>query len=172
MQTKYNTTSDSETHCIECVDAMYRYALFLTCNPEDAEGLVQETYARALQLIGNPWGGGNAKKGLFAILRDIWLHDVGRSHPKSDESPVRRRGPHSAVGYPGGLHHASASGIEDEQVRIAVRSLPVPYCEVILLREFEDLSYHSIATVLGCPVGTVVARLSQARTALRELLAA
>jgi DNA-directed RNA polymerase specialized sigma24 family protein len=41
---------------------------------------------------------------------------------------------------------------------------------VIVLREFEDLSYEEIAQVLDCPPGTVMSRLSRAREKLKEML--
>ena len=45
-----------------------------------------------------------------------------------------------------------------------------PYREVIVLREFEGLSYHEIADILHCPAGTVMSRLGRAREKLRLLL--
>ncbi len=53
-----------------------------------------------------------------------------------------------------------------------VRQLPVDFREVILLREFEELSYQEIAAVLDCPAGTVMSRLARARSKLRTLLSA
>ncbi len=50
-------------------------------------------------------------------------------------------------------------------------SLPVEFREIILLREFEELSYQEIADVLGCPAGTVMSRLGRARAKLRTALA-
>jgi len=62
--------------------------------------------------------------------------------------------------------------IETEQVRAAVQELPVEFREVILLREYEELSYQEIARVLDCPIGTVMSRLGSARAKLRALLSA
>jgi RNA polymerase sigma-70 factor (ECF subfamily) len=45
------------------------------------------------------------------------------------------------------------------------------FIEIILLREFEELSYQEIADVLGCPAGTVMSRLGRARAKLRTALA-
>jgi RNA polymerase sigma-70 factor (ECF subfamily) len=60
--------------------------------------------------------------------------------------------------------------MEHEQVRHAIQQLPADFREIILLREFEELSYQEIATILGCPTGTVMSRLARARASLRKLL--
>ena len=60
--------------------------------------------------------------------------------------------------------------MEKEQVQAAIQALSVKFREIILLREFEELSYHEIAGVLDCPVGTVMSRLARARSKLRVLL--
>jgi RNA polymerase sigma-70 factor (ECF subfamily) len=62
------------------------------------------------------------------------------------------------------------SKIEAEELRSAMRTLQPKFREIILLREFEDLSCKEIATVLDCPIGTVLSRLNRARTQLRRLL--
>ena len=64
------------------------------------------------------------------------------------------------------------SRMEHEQVREAIQQLPLDFREVILLREFEELSYQEIATILDCPTGTVMSRLARARAKLRMLLSA
>jgi RNA polymerase sigma-70 factor (ECF subfamily) len=62
--------------------------------------------------------------------------------------------------------------LEREQVRAAIQKLPVEFREIILLREYEELSYPEIASVLDCPAGTVMSRLGRARAKLRVLLSA
>jgi RNA polymerase sigma-70 factor (ECF subfamily) len=62
------------------------------------------------------------------------------------------------------------SNVEQEQVRGAIQQLPLEFREVILLREYEELSYEEIAAMLESPVGTVMSRLARARLKLRELL--
>ncbi len=62
------------------------------------------------------------------------------------------------------------SKMEAEQVRKAIQELTVEFREIILLREYEDLSYLEIASVLDCPVGTVMSRLGRARAKLRAAL--
>ena len=55
-------------------------------------------------------------------------------------------------------------------VRRALEKLDPMDREILLLREFEQLSYAEIADLLGLPVNTVRSRLFRARTALRDLL--
>jgi len=57
-----------------------------------------------------------------------------------------------------------------EQMEKAIMSLPEEQRLVLMLCEFEGLSYQEIADVLECPIGTVRSRLSRARTALQEIL--
>jgi RNA polymerase sigma-70 factor, ECF subfamily len=62
------------------------------------------------------------------------------------------------------------SQVTREFVRDAIEQLPVEFREIIILREYEDLSYQEIAALLECPPGTVMSRLARARSRLRELL--
>ena len=62
------------------------------------------------------------------------------------------------------------SKVEREQVHEAIQQLPVEFREIILLREYEELSHQEIAVVLWCPAGTVMSRLGRARSRLRVLL--
>ena len=62
------------------------------------------------------------------------------------------------------------SKVEIEQVREAIMRLPLEFREIILLREYEELSYQEIANFLDCPAGTVMSRLARARSKLRALL--
>jgi RNA polymerase sigma-70 factor, ECF subfamily len=60
--------------------------------------------------------------------------------------------------------------MEIEQLRTAIQKLPIEFREIIMLREYEDLSYREVANILDCPVGTVMSRLARAREKLREYL--
>jgi RNA polymerase sigma-70 factor, ECF subfamily len=80
-------------------------------------------------------------------------------------------GPNESAGATQNPHAEYVTKIEREQVRVAIKKLPVEYSETIILREYEELSYQEIAGVLGCPPGTVMSRLARARARIREALA-
>jgi RNA polymerase sigma-70 factor (ECF subfamily) len=54
----------------------------------------------------------------------------------------------------------------------ALGELSSEHREILVLRDYQDLSYLQIAEVLGIPKGTVMSRLHRARRALRDLLRA
>lgn len=57
-----------------------------------------------------------------------------------------------------------------EEFREAIESLPMLHREIVVLRDIEGFSYQEIATMLGCPAGTVMSRLGRAREKLRRIL--
>jgi RNA polymerase sigma-70 factor (ECF subfamily) len=57
-----------------------------------------------------------------------------------------------------------------QMLRRALRKLPAEFLEIILLREFEELSYKQIAEVIQAPVGTVMSRLARARRRLAQIV--
>ena len=61
-------------------------------------------------------------------------------------------------------------GLAEERVRAAVFELPRVHREVIALCDLEELSYATVASILGCPIGTVRSRLSRARALLASRL--
>src|SRR5882762_3249501 len=67
-------------------------------------------------------------------------------------------------------HALYVSKVERDQVRQAIQQLPEEFREIIVLREYEELSYQEIATLLDCPAGTLMSRLGRARSKLRSLL--
>jgi len=144
--------------------------LVLTRNHAEAEDLVQETYVRAMQAMARLRAGSNMKGWLFTILRNIWFNQLRkrRNGPQTVEIEVWDDVANS-VAEP---HDLYVSKLETEQVRAAIQELPVQFREIILLREYEDLSYREIASILHCPVGTVMSRLGRTRAKLRTLLAA
>ena len=157
---------------LEHLDGLYSYALVLTRNHAEAEDLVQETYVRAIPAMGRLRAGSNTKGWLFTILRNVWRNQLRkwRNGPQMIEMDVGDDVANSIVETSKDSHDLYVSKLEAEQVRAAIQELPVDFREIILLREYEDLSYQEIANLLDCPVGTVMSRLGRARAKLRVLL--
>ncbi len=146
---------------------LYNFAHWLTQNREEAEDLVQETYAKALKGFSSFEPGTNFKAWIFRILRNTFLNSrtglkgaaVGLDLIDDDPVlPAEHQTPETIL-----IDRAS-----QQVVQGAIAELPVPYREVLLLCEVEEMSYREIATALAIPVGTVMSRLSRARRALRE----
>jgi RNA polymerase sigma-70 factor, ECF subfamily len=158
----------------EYLDGLYGYAMVLSRNQAEAEDLVQETCLRALRAMERLRPDSNVKSWLFTILRNIWLNQLRqrRIAPDTVDLDSDEYGANRAVDSSKDPHAAFVSDLEREQVRHAIEKLPLEFREIILLREYEELSYEEIAAMLQCPVGTVMSRLARARSKLRDLLAA
>jgi RNA polymerase sigma-70 factor (ECF subfamily) len=158
----------------EYLDGLYSYALVLSRNQAEAQDLVQETCLRALRAMERLRPDSNVKSWLFTILRNIWLNQLRQRKGApdvvdldSDEYCENR-----AVDSSKDPYAAYVSDLEGVQVRQAIEQLPREFREIILLREYEELSYEEIAAMLQCPIGTVMSRLARARSKLRDLLVA
>jgi RNA polymerase sigma-70 factor (ECF subfamily) len=156
----------------EYLDGLYRYAMVLSRNSAEAEDLVQETCLRALRGLNGLRTDGSAKSWLFTILRNMWLNQLRerRAVPEMvdlDPDGIGANEPADASQDP---HGDYVTKIQRDQVRLAIQKLPLERREIIILREYEELSYQEIAAVLGCPVGTVMSRLARGRLRLRNIL--
>jgi RNA polymerase sigma-70 factor (ECF subfamily) len=158
---------------LQYLDGLYGYAMTLARNQAAAEDLVQETYLRAVRAFQHLRPDSNLKSWLFTILRNVWLNQV--RHIRSNFRAVEMDEPVSGTWV---FEDKSSKDprlmyltkVKQADVRKAIENLPAVYREVIVLREFEELSYQEIAQVLDCPRGTVMSRLSRAREKLKEML--
>lgn len=149
--------------------SLYRYARALCHDPPLAEELVQEAYKRALAAPRKPASAGSAdfRRWLFTILRHLWQNELRQRHSHS----LREADYRSATQKRGESPEAILDRrLLQSEVLHALDSLPETYREVLILREFEDLSYAEIAEVLECPAGTVMSRLARGRELLRRHL--
>jgi RNA polymerase sigma-70 factor (ECF subfamily) len=156
------------------LDALYRLARHLTNDDEDAEDLVQETYARALGKRAQFVPGSNVRAWLFRILRNLYVDGWRRSKARperehlGDEEPPEIAGRHREV-LRGDEELDRLRRVVAEDIEAALQALSVDARTIVLL-DHEGLSYEELAEVLGCEIGTVRSRLSRARARLRELL--
>jgi RNA polymerase sigma-70 factor (ECF subfamily) len=172
MFLRSNGSSSEADMLLEHFDGLYSYAVALSRNRVDAEDLVQETYVRAFRAVGRLRKESNIKSWLFTILRNIWLNQLRQSRAAVQMSGMDIDQFVPELPAPTGKdpHSLLVTSLEQQQIRHAISQLPPEFREIILLREFEDLSYQEIAGVLNCPIGTVMSRLGRARSKLRVLL--
>lgn len=157
---------------LEYLDSLFSYAMVLTRNHAEAEDLVQETYVRAMPAMKRLRSESNVKAWFFKILRNAWLNHLRkrRTGPEIAWTDVEDDAVKDIAEPSQDAYHALVSKMEREQVQAAIQALSAKFREIILLREYEELSYHEIAGLLDCPVGTVMSRLARARSKLRLLL--
>lgn len=161
--------------------AMLRFALALTDDPAAAEDIVHDTFIELLRRPGNyDVARGSVRGYLYGIAR----HQVSRRLRSARSVPVEPDViENQATGdwgdEPETLSAADAGGtLEDEteraqnieRIRAALRTLPLPFREVIVWCELEELPYAAVAAILQCPIGTVRSRLHRARALLAEAL--
>jgi RNA polymerase sigma-70 factor (ECF subfamily) len=151
-------------------EQLYNFACWLTHDRQEAEDLVQETYAKALKGFSSFQPGTNFRAWIYKILRNSFLTSrtglrVTATVPlnfEGDEEnlPKVKETPESIL-----LQRS-----DRELVQQALEQLPVAYREVLLLCEVEEMSYQEISATLAIPMGTVMSRLSRARRALRAVV--
>ena len=167
-----NTEQSFRDSALQYLDGLYGYAMTLARNPADAEDLVQETYVRAMGAFERLRPGSNLKSWLFTILRNFRFNQIrnSRSKPRLLDTDGHSRTPELEDKSSKDPFSLCLTKIKQVDVRKAIENLPAAYREVIVLREFEELSYREIAQILDCPCGTVMSRLKRARERLKELL--
>ncbi len=149
-------------------DRLYNFAHWLTQDRQEAEDLVQETYVKALKGFSSFRPGTNFRAWIYQILRNTFF--TSRTGLKSAATaPLDLERDEQALPAVNDTPESILLQRSDRQlVQEALGRLPVPYREVLLLCEFEEMSYQEISATLAIPMGTVMSRLSRARRALRE----
>jgi RNA polymerase sigma factor (sigma-70 family) len=141
---------------------LHRLGGLLTGNRSAGEDLVQETVLRALRYF-DGYNGDGFRAWMAAIMRNVH-RDRPRVSPVPTEDewlqsiPDMSPNPEQLA-----MHNDNASRLRD-----MVAGLPEALREVLVLREFGNLSYAQIAAMLNLPMGTVMSRLSRARDDLRQ----
>lgn len=150
------------------LDAAYNLASWLTRNTQEAEDAVQEACLRAFRFFPG-FRGGDARAWLMKIVRNTCytLSHSNRKFQGAAEFDENLFSLDSCVPNP---EQAALQNDRDSRVRKALEKLPANFREILILREFEGMSYREIAYITGMPAGTVMSTLSRARDRLRLAL--
>jgi RNA polymerase sigma-70 factor (ECF subfamily) len=153
-------------------DQLFNLAHWLTGDRTDAEDLVQETYAKALKGFRSFEEGTNVRSWMFKILRNTFL--TSRTGLKVKNTVLLED---EFDGVDITAHDITPEVLllkleNSRSVMSALAELPVPFREMVLLSDMEELSYKEIAQILAVPIGTVMSRLSRGRKMLRQALLA
>jgi RNA polymerase sigma-70 factor (ECF subfamily) len=148
------------------LDSAHNLARWLTRNPDDANDVVQEAYARALR-YSSGFRGGDVKAWLLTIVRNTAYGWLGQGRRSGFVEPFDEE-VHSDRNSTSNPEQQLMRRHEGELAAAALARLPTRFREILVLREFEGLSYREMSDVLGVPIGTVMSTLSRARDRLRR----
>jgi RNA polymerase sigma-70 factor (ECF subfamily) len=157
---------DNSNDCAQLVadhhEVLYRYAYRLTGSVPDAEDLTQQTFLVAQARLDQLRNTRSARGWLFAILRNAWIKDHRKRQPVLAAS--------LELNMDNIPEEITPDLIDRERLQNALDELPDEFKAVVLLFYFEGCSYREIAEKLDLPAGTVMSRLSRAKSHLRVKL--
>ncbi|MCU0485127.1 MAG: sigma-70 family RNA polymerase sigma factor [Anaerolineales bacterium] len=153
---------------------LYRLALKMLQNPQDAEDVLQETFIKAFRYINTFDGRSSLSTWLYRVATNEALMQLRRKHPDSvsieepDENGDTEQEPLQIVDWCCLPEQELLSSETRRRLDEAVSRLPETLKTVFLLRDIEDLSTAETAEVLNLTETAVKTRLSRARLRLRE----
>ncbi|MCX6365799.1 MAG: sigma-70 family RNA polymerase sigma factor [Armatimonadetes bacterium] len=168
-----------ETQMLPHLDSLYRAALSMTRNAQDADDLVQDTFVRAYQFIDKFQVGTNARAWLFRILTNLFINNYRRkkrepektSYDEMEDFFLYNRLQDAYVSGKADTPESAVMGkIQVEAIQEAIGNLPGEYRDTVILADLNELSYQEISEILEIPIGTVRSRLSRGRRLVQRAL--
>jgi len=163
-----------EEEALELADQVYRVARRFVSTREEAEDLMQETYARAFRSWRSYQPGTNLRAWLLRILTNLNI-DRGRRIQRSPDMQPLEEGDYFLYNK---LEEAGDTDEERVDRRLsqddavgALSEVPHDFRDVIVLVDIGDFSYADAAQILDIPIGTVMSRLHRGRRILKQQLA-
>jgi RNA polymerase sigma-70 factor, ECF subfamily len=166
-----------EEEALELADQVYNVARRLVSSREEAEDLMQDTYARAFRNWRSFEPGTNLRAWLLRILTNLNI-DRGRRVQRTPGTQPLEEGDYflynrleSSAGEPGAAEERVLSRLSQNHVVEALADLPHDFRDVVVLVDIGEFSYAEAAQILGIPIGTVMSRLHRGRRVLKKELA-
>jgi RNA polymerase sigma-70 factor, ECF subfamily len=166
-----------EEEALQLADQVYRVARRLVGSREDADELVQETYARAFRSWRSYTPGTNLRAWLLRILTNLNI-DRGRRRRRAPEMRPLEEGDYFLYNR---LEESSRESVSDQEAVVerlsqddvvtALSSVPHDFRDVVVLVDIGDFTYQDAAQILDIPLGTVMSRLHRGRRILKSALA-
>jgi RNA polymerase sigma-70 factor, ECF subfamily len=165
-----------EEEALALSDQVYRVARHLVRDPEEADDLMQETYARAFRSWRSFTPGTNLRAWLLRILTNLNI-DRGRKQQRSPDFQPLEEGDYFLYNR---LEETAAGPTDEERIvqRLsqddvvgALSSVPHDFRDVVVLVDIGDFTYADAAQILDIPVGTVMSRLHRGRRILKQAMA-
>jgi RNA polymerase sigma-70 factor (ECF subfamily) len=161
------TPETFEAEAMPHLNDLFRTAVRLTRNKIDAEDLVQETFMQAWKSFDHYELGTNCRAWLYKILFNKFDHLRRKKYTQSKYIQEAD----DLVFLSAAYNAPIPEKLTDTQVIAALDKLPEHYRSVVLLADVHEFDYKEVAEVLEIPIGTVMSRLSRARTQLKKTLA-
>jgi RNA polymerase sigma-70 factor (ECF subfamily) len=166
-----------EEEALELADQVYRVARRLVGTREEAEDLVQETYARAFRSWQSFTPGTNMRAWLLRILTNLNV-DRGRRIQRSPDLQPLEEGDYylanklaAAEGEQALDQERVVERLSQDGVVSALSEVPHDFRDAIVLVDIGEFSYADAAQILDVPIGTVMSRLHRGRRILKQKLA-
>jgi RNA polymerase sigma-70 factor (ECF subfamily) len=166
-----------EEDALALSEQVYRVARHLAGSREEADDLVQETYARAFRSWRSFQPGTNMRAWLLRILTNLNI-DRGRRQQRAPQMQPLEANDYYLYDR---LAAEDGDGVSDEQrvverlsqddIVTALSAVPHDFRDVLVLVDLGDFSYADAAQILDIPVGTVMSRLHRGRRILKRELA-
>jgi len=166
-----------ERDALQYTNQLYAAAMRYTKNPQDAQDLVQDTYAKAFVAFHQFEPGTNLKAWLYRILTTTFINTYRKDQrrPQISDGELEDWQIYDAASHTSdqgrSAEEVALDGIVDVDVKAALAAMPEDFRMAVYLADVEGFSYKEIADIVGVPSGTVMSRLHRGRKLLRASLA-
>lgn len=169
-----------ERLAMPAVDALYRQAMKLTNNPDDAQDLVQDTFEKGFKAFESFKPGTNFEAWMTTIERNAFFNQYAKakrrpqrandSSGEYDDWDIYSASGHSSDGLKS-AEEEYLDAFAPEEIMAALAKLSPERRQVFIDAAIDGKSYNQVAEEQGVKIGTVMSRLNRARTQLKHELA-